>query len=94
MKNIGIIRRVDDLGRIVIPRDIRRLLHIKEGDAMEIFVGKDSVIFKKYQPLYAVSDALDFFKEIVTEEFDLPCRTEFLQTISEMEVRLKLESDQ
>ena len=94
MKNIGIIRRVDDLGRIVIPRDIRRLLHIKEGDAMVIFVDEDSVIFRKYQPLYTVSDALDFFKEIVTEEFDLPCRTEFLQTISEMEARLKLETDQ
>ena len=51
MKSTGIIRRLDDLGRIVIPRDIRRVAKLGEGDPMELFVGDDgSVIFKKYCP--------------------------------------------
>lgn len=49
MRATGIIRRIDDLGRVVIPREIRRSLHIKEGDPLEIFTNQDgSVIFKKY----------------------------------------------
>lgn len=51
MKSTGIIRRIDDLGRIVIPREIRRTLHIKEGDPFEILVDDGRVIFEKYQPL-------------------------------------------
>ncbi len=47
----GIIRRIDDLGRIVIPRDIRRQLHIQEGTPFEIYIDKDkSIIFKPYAP--------------------------------------------
>ena len=49
MKATGIVRRVDDLGRVVIPKEIRRTMHIREGDLLEIFVDKDGcVIFKKY----------------------------------------------
>lgn len=51
MKSTGIIRRLDDLGRIVIPRDIRRVAKLCEGDPLELFVEDDgSVIFKKYHP--------------------------------------------
>ena len=49
MRATGIVRRIDDLGRVVIPREIRRSLGIREGDALEIFVdGKDTVCFRKY----------------------------------------------
>jgi stage V sporulation protein T len=49
MKVTGIVRRVDDLGRIVIPKEIRRSLRIKEGDPLEIFISRDGeIIFKKY----------------------------------------------
>lgn len=52
MKATGIIRRIDDLGRIVIPKEIRRMLRIRDGDAMELYTdGNDSVIFKKYSPI-------------------------------------------
>ena len=51
MKETGIIRRVDDLGRVVIPRDIHRFLHLNEGDPMEILVDKGSVTFRRYSPL-------------------------------------------
>ncbi|MBQ3379110.1 MAG: AbrB/MazE/SpoVT family DNA-binding domain-containing protein [Clostridia bacterium] len=52
MKATGIVRRIDDLGRIVIPKEIRRTLRIREGDPLEIFTEKDGeVIFKKYSPI-------------------------------------------
>ena len=51
MKATGIVRRIDDLGRVVIPKEIRRTLKIREGDPLEIFVDRDGeVILKKYSP--------------------------------------------
>ena len=52
MKATGIVRRIDDLGRVVIPKEIRRTLRIREGDPLEIFTEKNGeVIFKKYSPM-------------------------------------------
>lgn len=52
MRATGIVRRIDGLGRVVVPKEIRRTLRIKEGDPLEIFTeGKDTVCFKKYSPL-------------------------------------------
>ena len=50
MKATGIIRRLDDLGRIVIPKEIRRNMRLREGDAMEIFLEDNCVCLKKYTP--------------------------------------------
>ena len=50
MKATGIVRRIDDLGRVVIPKEIRRTMRIKEGDPLEIFVEGKMIMFKKYQP--------------------------------------------
>ena len=48
MKATGIVRRIDDLGRVVIPKEIRRTLHIREGDPLEIFTEEGgSVVFRK-----------------------------------------------
>ena len=56
MKATGIVRRIDDLGRVVIPKEIRRVLRIREGDPLEIFTEKDGeVIFKKYSPIGELS---------------------------------------
>ena len=52
MKATGIVRRIDDLGRVVIPKEIRRVLRIREGDPLEIYTDRDGeVIFKKYSPI-------------------------------------------
>ena len=57
MKATGIVRRVDDLGRIVIPKEIRRTLKIREGDPLEIYTEKDGgVIFRKYSPIGELQD--------------------------------------
>lgn len=50
MKATGIIRRIDDLGRVVIPKEIRRTMNIREGEPLEIFLEDGGVIFKKYLP--------------------------------------------
>ena len=56
MKATGIVRRIDDLGRVVIPKEIRRTLRIRDGDPLEIFTDKDGeVIFKKYSPIGELS---------------------------------------
>lgn len=57
MKATGIVRRIDDLGRVVIPKEIRRTLRIREGDPLEIYTEKDGeVIFKKYSPIGDLQD--------------------------------------
>ena len=56
MKATGIVRRLDDLGRVVIPKEIRRTMRIREGDPLEIFTEKDGeVVFKKYSPVGELS---------------------------------------
>ena len=57
MKATGIVRRIDDLGRVVIPKEIRRTMRIREGDPLEIYTEKDGeVIFKKYSPMGELAD--------------------------------------
>ncbi len=57
MKATGIVRRIDDLGRVVIPKEIRRTMRIREGDPLEIFTGKEGeVVFKKYSPMESLAD--------------------------------------
>jgi AbrB family transcriptional regulator (stage V sporulation protein T) len=57
LKATGIVRRIDDLGRVVIPKEIRRTLRIREGDPLEIFTDKDGeVILKKYSPIGELGD--------------------------------------
>ena len=61
MKATGIVRRIDDLGRVVIPKEIRRTLRIREGDPLEIFTDREGgVILKKYSP---IGELGDFAKE-------------------------------
>lgn len=54
MQESGIVRRIDDLGRVVIPKELRKSLRIKEGDPLEIFASKEELIFRKYSPIESV----------------------------------------
>ena len=57
MKNTGIVRRIDELGRVVIPKELRRTMHIKEGEEMEVFVAPDdSLVLKKYSALKGLKE--------------------------------------
>ena len=66
MKATGIVRRIDDLGRVVIPKEIRRTLRIREGDPLEIFTSNDGeVIFKKYSPIGELSSFAAQYADIL-----------------------------
>jgi AbrB family transcriptional regulator, stage V sporulation protein T len=68
MKATGIVRRIDDLGRVVIPKEIRRTLRIREGDPLEIFVDRDGeVILKKYSPINELGNFSQEYAESLAE---------------------------
>lgn len=68
MKATGIVRRIDDLGRVVIPKEIRRTLRIREGDPLEIFVDREGeVILKKYSPIGELGDFAKEYADSLTE---------------------------
>lgn len=73
MKATGIVRRIDDLGRVVIPKEIRRVLRIREGDPLEIFTDKDGeVIFKKYSPIGELGDFASQYAETLFKTAGMP----------------------
>ena len=64
MKATGIVRRIDDLGRVVIPKEIRRTMRIREGDPLEIYTDREGeVIFKKYSPIGELSEFASKYAE-------------------------------
>lgn len=66
MKATGIVRRIDDLGRVVIPKEIRRTMRIREGDPLEIYTNSDGeVIFKKYSAINEMSENAVYVAEIM-----------------------------
>ena len=68
MKATGIVRRIDDLGRVVIPKEIRRTMRIREGDPLEIFTDRDGeVIFKKYSPIGELSELAVTYCEVLVK---------------------------
>ena len=68
MKATGVVRRIDDLGRIVIPKEIRRTLRIKEGDPLEIFTDKEGeIILKKYSPIGELSEFATGYAETLSK---------------------------
>lgn len=69
MVNTGLVRKIDELGRIVIPKEIRRNLAIKDGEEMEIYIDENSIILKKFQRLLTfkelVRDYVNIFNKII-----------------------------
>ena len=70
MKSTGVVRRIDELGRIVIPKEIRRNLGIRDGENMEIFTENDSIILKKYYRMSTSSDLASNLCELVYNSFN------------------------
>ncbi len=63
MKSTGIVRRIDELGRVVIPREIRERFHIKDGDQLEIFTEDDKIVFHKYDTSDGKEEAVETLQE-------------------------------
>lgn len=73
MKATGIVRRIDDLGRVVIPKEIRRTMRIREGDPLEIYTDNDGeVIFKKYSPIGELSAFALQYAEVLVKGTTMP----------------------
>lgn len=73
MKATGIVRRIDDLGRVVIPKEIRRTMRIREGDPLEIFTDNDGeVIFKKYSPIGELSGLAGQYADVLQKTGNMP----------------------
>lgn len=73
MKATGIVRRIDDLGRVVIPKEIRKTLRIREGDPLEIFTDREGeVILKKYSPISELSQFANEYVETLYEILGTP----------------------
>ena len=71
MKATGIVRRIDELGRVVIPKEIRRTLRIKVGDPLEIYTDRDGqIIFKKYSPIAEISSIARIYADVMGETLD------------------------
>lgn len=73
MKATGIVRRIDDLGRVVIPKEIRRTLRIREGDPLEIFVSRGGeIILKKYSPISELGHFATEYAEALFDSLHVP----------------------
>lgn len=73
MKATGIVRRIDDLGRVVVPKEIRKILRIREGDPLEIYTGTaGEVILKKYSPISELGQIAEGFAESASSVLGLP----------------------
>ena len=73
MKATGIVRRIDDLGRIVVPKEIRKVLRIREGDPLEIFTGKEGeIVLKKYSPMADLTAFAQQYVEAISQSLGLP----------------------
>lgn len=73
MKATGIVRRIDDLGRVVIPKEIRRTMRIREGDPLEIYTESGGeIVFKKYSPIGELSSFASQYAEILTKTTGTP----------------------
>lgn len=73
MKATGIVRRIDELGRVVIPKEIRRTQRIRQGDALEIYTAPDGeVIFKKYSPLVELGQLAAVYAEVLAKSLGRP----------------------
>lgn len=76
MKSTGIVRRVDELGRIVIPKELRRSFSINEKDPLEIFVEEDTIILKQYRPLCYICGGSSDLKSYKDRKICSDCREE------------------
>ncbi|MFZ3171936.1 MAG: AbrB/MazE/SpoVT family DNA-binding domain-containing protein [Carboxydocellales bacterium] len=80
MKSTGIVRKVDDLGRVVVPIELRRTLGINEGDGLEIFVDNEKIFLKKYQPGCQICNQVNDITEIAGVRLCKKCVELFLES--------------
>lgn len=82
MKSTGVVRRVDDLGRIVIPKEIRRTLRIRDGESLEIFVDKEMIALKKFSKMTDLDEVakqlVDIMNSVINKNVFITDRDKFI----------------
>ena len=82
MKSTGVVRRVDDLGRIVIPKEIRRTLRIRDGESLEIFVDKEMIALKKFSKMMDLDEVakqlVDIMNSVINKNVFITDRDKFI----------------
>lgn len=95
MRATGVVRRIDDLGRVVIPKEIRRTMRIREGDPLEIYTSNNGeVIFKQYSPVGELGKGAHQFAETLNKIGEMPaiiCDKDFVVAVSGMSKKEILE---
>lgn len=99
MKSIGIVRKVDELGRIVLPMELRRTFEISPGDSLEIFTSSDKIVLQKYQPADIFTGEMDNLIEFNGKKVSAKSILEMAQIIgvnipNQEEILRKFESNQ
>ena len=92
MKSTGITRRIDDLGRIVIPKEIRKNLKIKENEVLEIFINNDEIILKKFSPFNdsekVLSDYIKVINDMTSNDVIITDRDKVILSTKKLEEKL------
>ncbi len=88
MKPTGIIRRIDDLGRIVIPKEIRRVQCVRENDPIEIYATDEGILLKKYDSTKSIKGLIQELEEIVLDAHELEQRHTLLGVIKDFKTAL------
>lgn len=83
MKSTGIVRKVDDLGRIVLPKELRQILNIETKDPLEIFVDNTSIVLQKYEPACIFCNSVDHIQQFKGRNICLECFKELGKQIEE-----------
>ena len=81
MKSTGIVRNLDQLGRLVIPKETRKAFNLNDGDSVEIFTDGDEIILKKYNPGCHCCGSCDDWKEVLGLKICPKCLKEFKKAI-------------
>jgi AbrB family transcriptional regulator (stage V sporulation protein T) len=97
MKATGIVRGIDDLGRFVIPMEIRRTFNINVGDSLEVFTDSEGhIILRKYDPLPEISSRVDVLKKMITENtnYSSDVTKKALRLLTDLESLIKNADDE
>ena len=96
MKSTGVIRKIDDLGRLVIPKEIRKNLNIHSGEDIEFFIEEDKVILKKYQKMLTAKENtqkyIDIITKITTSRIFITDKEMIISSSSEEDINQKIDS--
>ena len=93
MKSTGIVRIIDDLGRIVIPKDIRSAMNISIGDPFEFYyLGRECLVLQKYDCTLNIMDAIEKLEDALNNTSNLACKNEMKNCLDLMKALIKLSS--